>query len=56
MDEEKEDYRRKLASAEQDKVKLERDAKKLKAEHKEKNSWLSGEAQVSGGREPDNNS
>ncbi len=33
MDEEKEDYRRKLAFAKQDKMKLEKDAKKLKAEH-----------------------
>ncbi len=33
MDEEKKDYRRKLAFAEQDKMKLEKDAKKLKAEH-----------------------
>ena len=40
MDEEKGDYRRKLASAEQDKVKLEKDAKKLKAEHKEKIAGL----------------
>ncbi len=37
---EKEDFRRRLASAEQDKAKLEEDAKKLKAENTEKIAGL----------------